>query len=186
MTAINLLKRSEKGSPLDADDYDNNLTIIETQTQATNEKGVANGYASLGAGGLVPVAQLATGTPDGTKFLRDDGTLAVPAGGGGGASKDSIVVSGAGDVDVAGYDILQVKVDAGASSPVVLLNGVAGQIVTIWNIGFSAKTVTNTSGYYLGGRASMSFASDDVCSFQFNGGAWVQISQKINMATGAP
>jgi hypothetical protein len=30
--------------------------------------------------GLVPVAQLGTGTPDGTKFLRDDQTYAVPPG----------------------------------------------------------------------------------------------------------
>lgn len=34
--------------------------------------------------GVLPIARLATGTPDGTKFLRDDGVLAVPAGGGGG------------------------------------------------------------------------------------------------------
>jgi hypothetical protein len=32
--------------------------------------------------GIVPIANLATGTPDGTKFVKDDGTLAVPAGGG--------------------------------------------------------------------------------------------------------
>jgi hypothetical protein len=37
---------------------------------------------SLGAGSLVPMSQLATGTPDGTKFVRDDGTLQTPAGGG--------------------------------------------------------------------------------------------------------
>lgn len=49
--------------------------------QKETEKGAANGYASLGAGGLVPMAQLATGTPDGTKFVRDDGTLVAPAGG---------------------------------------------------------------------------------------------------------
>lgn len=30
--------------------------------------------------GLVPMDQLATGTPDGTKFVRDDNTLAVPPG----------------------------------------------------------------------------------------------------------
>lgn len=34
--------------------------------------------------GILPIANIATGTPDGTKFVRDDGTLAVPAGGGGG------------------------------------------------------------------------------------------------------
>lgn len=184
--AIDLLKRSEKGAPLSANDYDANLAIIETQVQAANEKGAVNGYASLGAGGLVPVAQLGSGTPDGTKFLRDDGTFAVPAGGGGGASKDSLYVNSAGTISVAGYDIVQVKVDAGADAAVILSGGIAGQLVTLWNLGFSAKTVNNTNGYYLGGRASMTFAMDDVCVFQFNGGVWMQISQKINMTTGAP
>lgn len=31
--------------------------------------------------GVIAIARLATGTPDGTKFIRDDGTLATPAGG---------------------------------------------------------------------------------------------------------
>lgn len=53
-----------------------------TGYQLESEKGAANGYASLGAGGLVPMAQIATGTPNGTKFVRDDGTLAAPPGGG--------------------------------------------------------------------------------------------------------
>lgn len=51
--------------------------------QKESEKGAANGYASLGAGGLVPMAQLASGTPTGSKYIRDDGTLQVPAGGSG-------------------------------------------------------------------------------------------------------
>lgn len=45
-----------------------------TAYQRESEKGVALGYASLGADGLVPQDQLGTGTQDGTKFLRDDGT----------------------------------------------------------------------------------------------------------------
>lgn len=53
-----------------------------TGYQKESEKGAASGYASLGAGGLVPMAQLASGTPDGTKFVRDDGTLVTPASGG--------------------------------------------------------------------------------------------------------
>jgi len=53
-----------------------------TGYQKESEKGAASGYAGLGAGGLVPMAQLASGTPDGTKYLRDDGTLVTPAGGG--------------------------------------------------------------------------------------------------------
>ncbi len=51
--------------------------------QRESEKSAANGYASLGADILVPMAELATGTPDGTKFVRDDGTLVTPAGGSG-------------------------------------------------------------------------------------------------------
>lgn len=49
-----------------------------TGYQKESEKAQANGYASLGAGALVPIAQLASGTPDGTKFVRDDGTLVTP------------------------------------------------------------------------------------------------------------
>jgi hypothetical protein len=52
-----------------------------TGYQKESEKGAANGYPSLGAGGLVPIAQLASGTPTGAKFIRDDGTLQTPAGG---------------------------------------------------------------------------------------------------------
>lgn len=46
--------------------------------QQESEKDAAGGYAGLDGGGLVPIAHLATGTPDGTQFVRDDGTLAVP------------------------------------------------------------------------------------------------------------
>jgi len=35
--------------------------------------------------GVLPIANIATGTPTGTKFVRDDGTLAIPAGTGGDA-----------------------------------------------------------------------------------------------------
>jgi hypothetical protein len=45
--------------------------------------GIVGGYAPLDSGLLVPGANLATGTPTGLKFLRDDRVWAVPAGGGG-------------------------------------------------------------------------------------------------------
>lgn len=49
-----------------------------TAYQRESEKATASGYASLDAGTLVPVAQIATGAPDGTKFLRDDRTWQAP------------------------------------------------------------------------------------------------------------
>lgn len=52
-----------------------------TQYQKESEKGAASGYASLGSDTLVPQDQLGTGTQDGTKFLRDDGTWQAAGGG---------------------------------------------------------------------------------------------------------
>ena len=62
---------------------DNHIAAADPHTvyQKESEKGAANGYASLGADGLVPQDQLGTGTQDGTKYLRDDGTWQVVSGG---------------------------------------------------------------------------------------------------------
>lgn len=38
--------------------------------------------AELPSGDRLPISTIATGTPDGTKFVRDDGTLATPSGSG--------------------------------------------------------------------------------------------------------
>lgn len=57
------------------------LADPHTGYQKESEKGAVNGYASLDASTLVPVAQLATGAPSGTKFLRDDRTWVVPVSG---------------------------------------------------------------------------------------------------------
>ncbi len=59
--------------------------------QLKSEKGAASGYAGLDAGAKVPVAQLGSGTPDGTKFLRDDQTYAVPSGTGAPTGADYLV-----------------------------------------------------------------------------------------------
>lgn len=49
-------------------------------TAALLNTGTASGNIPvLGASGTLPIARLATGTPDGTKFVRDDGALAVPS-----------------------------------------------------------------------------------------------------------
>jgi hypothetical protein len=57
-------------------------TLLGLGTAATVNTGTASGDVPLlGTGGRLDIARLASGTPDGTKFVRDDGTLAAPAGG---------------------------------------------------------------------------------------------------------
>jgi hypothetical protein len=53
-------------------------------TTASKVSGAAlTSLASIPSGaGIIPIANLATGTPDGTKFIRDDGTLVAPTSGG--------------------------------------------------------------------------------------------------------
>lgn len=180
MTAINLLKRSEKGSPLDADDYDDNLTIIETQTQATNEKGVANGYASLGAGGLVPVAQLGSGTPTGAKFLRDDGAFATPASGGTAPAALEISVTGA--INITGLPSVFVTLLAGSATSYTASSFTGrfpGQILTLYNAKVAATAVASP-GFATEGGFGLSFGTNDICTFVCNPlNNFVQITPKL-------
>ena len=179
--AIDLLKRAEKGAPLSAADYDATLTRIEQEAQAINEKGTPNGYASLGASGRVPVSQLGSGTPDGTKFLRDDGTFAAP-GGGGGASKGHITVTSPGFVDVAGYDILHIEVSFATFNNINLINGTSGQIITIHNRGAGSMQMSNP--YAPEDGNTLTFFTNDICNFQYRGTLLVQTSSKINVFQG--
>jgi len=71
-------------------------TDPHTGYQKEAEKGIASGYASLGADGLVPQDQLGSGTQDGTRFLRDDGTWQLA-----GIGVTLTGTPGAGDVIVA-------------------------------------------------------------------------------------
>jgi len=68
---------------------DSKLSQITTADKVSGAS--FTGLASIPSGaGIVPIANLGTGTPDGTKFLRDDGVFAVPAGGGGGGGGTSV------------------------------------------------------------------------------------------------
>lgn len=64
-------------------------TVTASATQTLTNKTISGASNTITN---IPISAIASGTPDGTKFVRDDGTLAVPAGGGGG----SMVYPGAG------------------------------------------------------------------------------------------
>lgn len=71
------------------------LTVDDhTQYQKESEKGAASGYASLDSGTKVPTAELGTGTPDVTKFLRGDRSWSPISGGFDGNILGSFALSG--------------------------------------------------------------------------------------------
>lgn len=56
--------------------------IAALGTAALVNTGTSSGDVPLlSTGGRLPIARIASGTPDGTKFVRDDGTLVTPSGG---------------------------------------------------------------------------------------------------------
>lgn len=59
--------------------------VNATHTHLNAAGGGTLDAAAIGSG-VIAIARLATGTPTGSKFIRDDGVLAVPAGGGGGST----------------------------------------------------------------------------------------------------
>jgi hypothetical protein len=93
---------------------------IGSFTNATHTHQNAAGGGTLDAAaiasGVLAVARLATGTPDGTKFVRDDGTLAVPSGSG-----MSNPMTTAGDLIVGGA----------SGTPARLAKGSDGQVLTV-------------------------------------------------------
>ena len=97
-------------------------------------KGSAGGYASLDSSTLIPIPQLGTGTPDGTKFLRDDRTWAVPAGGGGGAPTGAQYLTLATDGTLTAERVLT------PSAPLSGSDGGAGSAYTVSLSGWSGTT----------------------------------------------
>jgi hypothetical protein len=104
--------------------------------------------------GRFPIERLATGAPDGTKFVRDDGTLAVPPGGAGGvadpASNGLVVRTGAGTAVArtltAGAGVVVTNGDGVSGDPNISLAATGtgfGYIPTIPFMGSAAGTANN-------------------------------------------
>lgn len=69
--------------------------------------GQVESSAIVFGGSTIPIAAIATGAPDGTKYVRDDGTLAVPPGSGG-AGANTLYAPGS-IAAATGNFVLQVK-----------------------------------------------------------------------------
>jgi len=112
--------------------------IRKARVNAGSSGGVAAAVhthaASAITSGVLNIARLATGTPDGTKYVRDDGTLVTPPGGGGNAF-GTVAVSGQSDVV------------ADASADTLTLAGGTGITLTT-NAGTDTVTVAVTGSTY--------------------------------------
>jgi len=60
-----------------------NIIVLVYDSAANSSAGawILRSNSAANISGVIPIANLATGTPDGTKFIRDDGTLQTPSGG---------------------------------------------------------------------------------------------------------
>jgi len=122
--------------------------------RAINAVDIPSLPASKIATGVFSISRLATGTPDGTKFIRDDGVLAVPSGAGGGGGGHLITESGVAFTQRSKLDFrgvaVDVRDDVATDTTIIDISQVAGSAATI-AIGTittgalgSAVTVTNT------------------------------------------
>jgi hypothetical protein len=112
-------------------------TTLGLGTSATVDTGTTSGTIPLlSTGGVLPIARLATGTPDGTKFVRDDGTLAAPSGGSGTAKKGIKAVRTAGNVTVGSTS--WTAVDTALD---LVVAAVAGDVIVL---SLSGRTITST------------------------------------------
>lgn len=97
VNGTNLMAAVNDKEPLNANKYQSTNSTLTAHAQGNLSGGTNLNASTAFSSGTVPIARIATGTPDGTKFVRDDGTLATPSGGGLGdvvgpaSSTDSVV-----------------------------------------------------------------------------------------------
>lgn len=155
-----------------------------TQYQKESEKGAASGYAGLDAGSLVPVGNMGTGAPDGTKFLRDDRTWVTPSSGGAPTTAQYLTLAADGTltqerVFTVSTGIL--GVDSGAGAAYTIRFGFAGEADGdipyrtggVWTHPALStlavppgRTITCTSPLFIDGGASADFSANRTFSIQ--------------------
>ena len=91
------------------------------------------------ATGMLAISHIATGTPDGTKFVRDDGTLVTPSGNG--INVATMVASTGGtSIDFTG-------ITAGAKSITLMYSGVSTSGTSNYRVQIGDSGGVETSGY---------------------------------------
>lgn len=125
----------------------------------------ANAIPKAEASGRLAMGWLASGTPDGTKYVRDDGTLATPSGAGGAPSSAPYITTAA---------------DAGLSAEVVLGSGVIMKGL------LASRPAASIAGrlYYVTDSGSTRMTRDTGSAWEDLPEDWTQIANKP--ATFAP
>lgn len=133
--------------------------------------------ASKIVSGQIAIARLASGAPNGSQFIRDDGVLAVPSGGGGsvgpGISNLAIVTKTANYTATVNDFTILADATSGAVTITLPLAPVAQQIFNIKAINVTNTVTVAGNGKTIDGSSSAQLKVINACiTVQYDGTAW--------------
>jgi len=146
-----------------------------TQYQLESEKNAASDYCGLNASGYVAPAQLGSGTPDGTKFLRDDNTWQA----GGGGVTDHGALSGLGDDDHTIYSLADGTRSYTGGVTISAAYGWSESLLTLTSTGDWSIQTFKASGDTYGSRIET-----DSTTFRVDSGYGDAKNLRLNCGTG--
>jgi hypothetical protein len=150
--------------------------------------GIVESSAIIFGTSVIPIGAIATGTPDGTKFVRDDGTLATPAGGGGSspvvfvATTADTAINSTTDVTVLTRDVTSVgatdKLVVDCDFTIVNASGAARVYVVtldfdgLFDVEFTTGSLAITTGHFFNMRGTLDIRSTSLAygTFTIEGG----------------
>lgn len=125
---------------------------VSGTVRATTFSGSAASLTSIPAAnisGVIPIANLATGTPDGTKFIRDDGTLITPAGVSQWTTIGSDIYYNTGNIGVgtssAGQHITVLQAANNVNAGIAIANAASTGSIKMWHDGTNGRISTGTT-----------------------------------------